>query len=115
MKNNFFNTPSENSKIKIALTVNYFKNWLSENKNEQSLCYIDLFSGPGTYETGYKSTPILIMEEILKHQKTAQKFNIILNDKNKEYIEKLSKSVVGIQNLKLLKSITFFKPKHRKR
>lgn len=107
MKNNFFNTPSDNSKIKIALTVNYFKNWLSENKNEQSLSYIDFFSGPGTYETGYKSTPILIMEEILKHPKIAQKFNIILNDKNKEYIEKLSKSVVGIQNLKLLKSITF--------
>ena len=107
MKNNFFNFPSENSKIKIALTVNYFKNWLSENKNEQSLSYIDFFSGPGIYETGYKSTPILIMEEILKHPKIAQKFNIILNDKNKEYIEKLSKSVVGIQNLKLLKSITF--------
>ena len=74
MKNNFFNFPSENSKIKIALTVNYFKNWLSENKNEQSLSYIDFFSGPGIYETGYKSTPILIMEEILKHPKTAQKY-----------------------------------------
>ena len=46
MKNNFFNFPSENSKIKIALTVNYFKNWLSENKNEQSLSYIDFFLVP---------------------------------------------------------------------
>lgn len=107
MKNNFFNTPSDNSKIKITLTVNYFKNWLSENKNEQSLSYIDFFSGPGIYETGYKSTPILIMEEILKHPKIAQKFNIILNDKNKECIKQLSKSILSIQNSKYLNSITF--------
>lgn len=105
--NDFFSSVKPNSARKISIILNYFDYWLKKNSKAEELYYVDLFCGPGVYDNGEKSTPILILEKILKNKKVAGKFNIIFNDKNKNYINKLEKEVLQLGNIARLGSIKF--------
>jgi len=105
--NNFFSRIKPNSAKKISIINDYFDYWLKNNMSAKELYYIDLFCGPGVYDNGEKSTPILILERILKNKKTAGKFNVFLNDKNKNYMKKLENKIIHMENIAQLKSITF--------
>src|SRR5262245_49845388 len=67
---NFFAEQKEQSQIKTAIVTNYFWSWANvitgyqkgEGKDPK-IAYIDLFAGPGRYEDGAVSTPLLILKE----------------------------------------------------
>ena len=105
--NNFFSSVKPNSARKISIILNYFDYWLKKNSKAKELYYVDLFCGPRVYDNGEKSTPILILEKILKNKKVAGKFNIIFNDKNKNYMHKLEREVLQLGNIAHLKSLKF--------
>lgn len=112
--NNFFSRVKPNSAKKISIILNYFDYWLKRNASAKELYYVDLFCGPGVYENKEKSTPILILEKILKSKKLASKFHVILNDKNKSYMKKLETEIISMENISHLKSITFSTKEIRK-
>jgi three-Cys-motif partner protein len=64
----FFDSPSEKSLIKIQIVTKYFPSWAkiivprAKKKGIKKVGYIDLFSGPGIYKDGSKSTPVFILE-----------------------------------------------------
>jgi three-Cys-motif partner protein len=65
-KNDFFAERKEQSRIKIEIVNKYFAAWWkillpSVESRGEKLGYIDLFSGPGLYKDGNKSTPILLL------------------------------------------------------
>ncbi len=105
MKNNFFNEQSLNSDIKTQIILATFKLWLQDNKKEQNLSYIDLFSGPGIYDDGTLSTPICILQEICNNKRMAQRFNVILNDYNAEFIAKLRRMILNVKNARFIKTL----------
>lgn len=109
MNDSFFDKIKPNSQQKIDLTLAYFKQWLQAHKTQKELFYIDLFSGPGVYHSGEYSVPILILKEILLKKSIANRFHIILNDKNKKYILKLSQETNKLSNIEEIKSITYSK------
>ncbi len=67
----FFEESKEQSTIKAEIVANYFWAWAkvilsSVKKRGGNIAYIDLFSGPGRYKDGSKSTPLLILEKAIE-------------------------------------------------
>jgi three-Cys-motif partner protein len=70
----------------------------------QKFAYIDLFAGPGIYQDGTKSTPILIMEQAAREPDMRVMLEAHFNDANTEYAESLKKaidSIPGITSFKI--------------
>ncbi len=110
MKEVFFQEQREQSRIKSRIVSKYFSAWskiiLSQQQKNpwspQTMAYIDLFAGPGEYDDESKSTPVLIMEEILTNKELTKRVVTIFNDKDKANIFKLKdviKQIDGIDNL----------------
>lgn len=80
----FFEHQSKSSYIKAKIVSSYFPQYcriLLKNPQKE-LRYIDLFSGPGIYEDGHESTPIMIGEECYKDQRLRNLVKMQFNDKN---------------------------------
>jgi three-Cys-motif partner protein len=66
----FFLKSKEQSRIKANIVLKYLVAWAKVIKpstiaRNGKIGYIDLFSGPGVYEDGTKSTPLLILEKAI--------------------------------------------------
>ncbi|MDR0449160.1 MAG: hypothetical protein LBG89_01715 [Rickettsiales bacterium] len=90
--------------MRIVLTA--FKLWLKDNKTKKNLSYIDLFAGQGIYDDGTLSTPVRVLQEICETRTLTEKFDIILNDRNPEYMAKLRRTIANVRNAKYIKSLT---------
>ncbi len=69
----FFAEQSAHSRVKADIVFKYVTAWATvifdpRYNQKREAAYIDLFSGPGSYEDGTRSTPLLIVEEVLKKQ-----------------------------------------------
>ncbi len=102
---NFFNDPRENSLVKASIVSKYFETWANiilqilkkqERKSVRErgqIAYIDLFAGPGEYEDGTSSTPILVLEKVLKNPELCERMVIVFNDKESEHVKSLRLAV----------------------
>jgi three-Cys-motif partner protein len=108
---NFFDEQSEQSQIKAAIVADYFWAWASViisvqkrfPQHAQKIAYIDLFAGPGRYQNGAVSTPILIMERAVQVPVIRERLVAIFNDKdedNRASLEKEINAIPGIEGLK---------------
>jgi three-Cys-motif partner protein len=67
----FFDAPTEASLKKHRIVSKYFGGWaniiLPETlRKEGKIMYVDLFCGPGRYLDGTPSTPLLILDHVVK-------------------------------------------------
>ena len=82
-ENQFFEKQSISSKIKASIVSEYFPSYckiIAKKHEPIELRYIDLFAGPGFYEDGSPSTPILIGDHCNKDGFLKQKVKLIFND-----------------------------------
>jgi three-Cys-motif partner protein len=89
-ENNFFAQQTISSKIKANIVSEYFPSYckiIVKGHMPQEIRYIDLFSGPGIYEDGKVSTPILIARQCNQDEFLKSHVKLIFNDK--EHIEAL--------------------------
>jgi three-Cys-motif partner protein len=107
----FFSERSEQSQIKAAIVTDYFWQWAGFMVGQQKkypqfgnkLQYIDLFAGPGRYEDGAKSTPLMILERASNDAEISARLCAIFNDKdetNTQSLEREIKALPGYTNLK---------------
>jgi three-Cys-motif partner protein len=85
----FFEKQTLSSKIKASIVSEYFPSYasiISKIYKPKQIRYIDLFSGPGVYEDGSKSTPILIGERCRDSEFLRNIVKFIFND-NQYYDE----------------------------
>lgn len=103
-KEHFFSEPSENSRIKACIVSKYFWAWAKiVEKHSQKIAYIDLFAGPGRYDDGVKSTPVLVLENALRDESLRKKLVAVFNDAAAENANSLREAigaVAGIEGLK---------------
>lgn len=88
---NFFNSQSPSSYVKAKIVSTYFPQYCKILlKNPQpEIRYIDLFSGPGIYDDGHESTPLMIADECYRNDQLRAIVRMQFNDKNyKEILEK---------------------------
>jgi three-Cys-motif partner protein len=111
MTENFFEEQSEQSQIKAAIVTDYFWAWAGFMVQQQKLRpqygqklqYIDLFAGPGRYESGAKSTPLMILERAVIDPEISSRLCAIFNDKDEKNTQSLEteiKAIPGYANLK---------------
>jgi three-Cys-motif partner protein len=75
---------------------------LAKSRSDK-IAYIDLFAGPGRYEHGAKSTPVLILEQALEDEQMCQKLVTLFNDKDPQHIQSLATTVSEIPGIERLK------------
>jgi len=105
---NFFEEPNEQSLVKITIVQKYFWAWANVvlptvKRNNLKMAYIDLFSGPGRYNDGTPSTPLLILEKAIKHEELRKYLVTIFNDRDKnntQTLERLIHELGGINQLR---------------
>ncbi|EDL61720.1 three-Cys-motif partner protein TcmP [Gimesia maris] len=108
MAKNFFTESLEQSVIKTSIVSKYFSVWAKVIKRaviqkNSKLAYIDLFAGPGRYNDGTKSTPLLVLEQAIDDDFLRERLVTIFNDKEGTSTDKLTdeiKRLPGIENLK---------------
>jgi three-Cys-motif partner protein len=104
MAKDWFDKAEPESKVKIKIVSKYFDVWAQIMKNRsKKISYIDLFSGPGFYKDGTKSTPILVVENAIKNIGISDKFMSFFNDCNTEYVNRLKNNIVDVPSLKNLR------------
>ena len=94
----FYDAQSEASQIKAQIVTKYFMFWAKVMVPQarswaKALAYIDLFAGPGRYEDGTKSTPILILEAAVQNPDLRKLLVTTFNDRNPEFAEELRAEV----------------------
>jgi three-Cys-motif partner protein len=105
----FFREQRVHSRIKTEIVYKFVKPWSqivlsSQAKYNQTVeaAYIDLFAGPGTYEDGNKSTPLLVIEDAVKQQLSRRGLRCFFNDKDKTHIESLEQEIGAIDGVSAL-------------
>ncbi|MBW4644946.1 MAG: three-Cys-motif partner protein TcmP [Goleter apudmare HA4340-LM2] len=106
-ENSFFDESTENSQVKATIVAKYFWAWAKviipqAKKRGAKIAYIDLFSEPGRYKDGSKSTPLLILERAIADPDMSRMLVTIFNDKDLNNIQSLQlviNSLPGINNL----------------
>ncbi len=103
----FFNKPREQSLVKTEIVTKYFGAWAkviipqAKEKNK-NIAYVDLFSGPGRYEDGTQSTPLLILERAIADPDMQQMLIGIFNDINSNHTQSLQKAIASLDGINTL-------------
>jgi three-Cys-motif partner protein len=90
---NFFEKQTLSSKVKASIVSEYFPKYCSiiiKKHVPEKIGYLDLFSGPGIYEDGNPSTPILIARNCHKDETLRNKVWMVFNDNH--YSEQLKEN-----------------------
>lgn len=117
MADSFFDEQSEQSQIKAAIVADYFWAWANViigtqqryPQHAQKLAYIDLFAGPGRYQNGAASTPLVIMERAASDPRIRDRLVAVFNDKDEDNTKTLEtelRKIPGIEQLKFKPEIS---------
>ena len=105
----FFEERKEQSLVKSTIVSKYFYAWAkviipsAKKHHNNKIGYIDLFSGPGYYDDGTESTPLLVLKKAIQDLDMRNMLITIFNDKNHDYVQSLENAInklPGIDDLK---------------
>src|ERR1039458_6537980 len=103
-KDDFFEEQLPCSKIKTNIVRSYFNGWSKIMlKWSKTIGYLDLFAGPGKYEDGTDSTPLIIIKSAIADRELSASLVTIFNDKDLNHIEKLKSEVSSLPGIDSLK------------
>src|SRR6266404_3380937 len=114
MAEEFFNESREQSQIKSRIVSKYFWAWAkviipTVKSRGNRIAYIDLFAGPGRYEDGTVSTPLMVLEKAIADEGMRNMLVTLFNDRDADNVGKLAaaiKALPGIEKLKYQPQIT---------
>lgn len=95
--NNFFEKQTLSSRVKANIISEYFPKYckiIVRRHIPERIGYFDLFAGPGKYEDGNWSTPLLIAKHCFDDELLRQKVWMVFNDK--EYSEQLKSNFLQL-------------------
>jgi three-Cys-motif partner protein len=110
--NKFFEISKEQSRVKTAIVSKYFDIWAQimmavqdrmKGRFGEKIAYLDLFAGPGRYEDGTKSTPLVILEHAIANEKLRNRLQTIFNDKDENNTKSLENAIHKLPGIGTLK------------
>ena len=104
----FFEETKEQSLVKSAIVSKYFWAWAKVIMPQvrfagKKIAYIDLFAGPGRYNDGTQSTPLLVLKRAIDDPDMRQMLVTTFNDRdenNSRSLERAINQLPGIEKLK---------------
>jgi three-Cys-motif partner protein len=107
-KNNFFDEPRENSKIKATIISKYFLVWAKIiGKHAEKIAYVDLFAGPGRYKDDTRSTPLMVLESAIADPMLRERLVAVFNDGEPENAASLTEEIAKLKSIGTLKFAPF--------
>lgn len=105
----FFDEFREQSLVKAEIVAKYFWAWAKviipqAKKKRTNIAYVDLFSGPGRYKDGSKSTPLLILERSLDEPDMREMLITVFNDKDSDNTQSLQQAIKSLPNIDSLRN-----------
>jgi three-Cys-motif partner protein len=105
----FFDESTDQSLVKAEIVAKYFWAWAKviipqAKKMRTNIAYVDLFSGPGRYQDGSKSTPLLILERAIADPDMREMLVTIFNDKDSNNTQSLLQAINAIPDIGLLRN-----------
>ena len=76
---------------------------LNQSRPGTLISYVDLFSGPGRFEDGSPSTPLLVLQQAIESPRLQSRLTTLFNDSDKDLIQQLDDEIhalPGFENLK---------------
>src|ERR1700752_871627 len=116
----FFEISKEQSRVKATIVSKYFDAWASVIMGTQErvkgihgnkIAYLDLFAGPGRYDDGMKSTPLMILEKAIASPKLRGLLVTIFNDKDEDNTRSMQQAIDSLPGINLLR----YKPRVRQK
>ncbi|MFM6190870.1 MAG: three-Cys-motif partner protein TcmP [Planktothrix sp.] len=106
--NTFFEQQKEQSLVQTEIVDKYFRAWAKvlipqAKKRKTKIAYIDLFCGPGSYEDGSKSTPLMILERAINDPDMRNLPVTIFNDCDHKNTKSLKEAIDALPDINLLK------------
>ena len=108
-KKKFFAERTDQSEVKARIVEKYFNAWANvimptaSSVGEGKIAYIDLYAGPGRYEDGAASTPLLVLEKAIEHPKMSQMLVAFFNDADKNLSDTLQNEIAALPGIAKLK------------
>ena len=104
----FFTERADQSEVKARIVSKYFIAWAriiasKTMRSDGKVAYIDLFAGPGRYQDGSASTPLMVLSEALKVPTLCDGLVSIFNDDDEDHTQTLENEIAqlpGIANFK---------------
>ena len=106
--NSFFHESRKSSQVKTRIVVKYFWSWAkviipTAKRSKNKIGYVDLFAGPGTYEDGTESTPILVLKKAAEDNDICNMLVSIFNDIDSEHVQNLRTAIDSSPEISTLK------------
>ncbi len=73
------------------------------NRYEKKIQYLDLFAGPGQYEDGTLSTPLIVLKKAIDNPKMRERLVATFNDADANHAASLEQSIKELPGIDLLK------------
>jgi three-Cys-motif partner protein len=94
----FYDKPTEQSQVKARIVGKYFWAWAKvvipwAKRRKIEIGYVDLFSGPGDYKDGTKSTPLLVLEKATEDEDIRNMLVSVFNDVNPDHAQSLQDAI----------------------
>lgn len=100
----FFEEPSEHSLVKAEIVVAYFERWANIMAlKSDPIAYADLYAGPGRYESGQDSVPMLVLKIANKAARLQKSLVARFNDVNPDFAAQLRTNIDGLEGVQLLR------------
>lgn len=107
MSGSFFDEAKQQSVVKATIVSKYFFAWakviIPHARKVGRIAYIDLFAGPGRYDDGTTSTPLLVLERALEDDDLREMLVAIFNDMDEDHcrsLENAIRSLPGVERLR---------------
>lgn len=106
--NEFFDEPREQSQIKARIVQKYFWAWANVIKptaktHGNRIAYIDLFAGPGRYDDGTLSTPLMVLQKAIEDPDMRGMLVTLFNDRNPDSVGRLQKEIDALAGISKLR------------
>jgi three-Cys-motif partner protein len=98
MVEDFFSERADQSEVKARIVTKYFLTWASviapaTQGRGDKLAYLDLFAGPGRYEDGSASTPLMILSKLIADERLREKVVTGFNDADENHTATLQREI----------------------
>ena len=105
----WFKEQEQASRIKAMIVTKYFWAWAEVMKSNarkwgfhDKLAYIDLFAGPGRYEDGAESTPLLILRQAVEDVEMCKMLVAVFNDVDEDHARSLKANIEELPGIEKL-------------
>jgi len=110
---NFFGKQTAASDVKSRIVTKHFETWSrivlpQAIRAGQRIGYMDLYCGPGSYDDGTKSTPLLVLEKAIASPELQSHLVTVFNDKKAASIAKLQAETAKLTGIASLKNAPIF-------